>query len=194
MLPAFVKALLFKLAAAIALLILISCMLLWPARHALLPFWPGPVYEVLSETQGGKVCHTLQAWHHEGPENCGRLIARDRPVSLLCMEFHDGSSRCGFLLGVRTDAGEGLNESIPEPLVASRVDPGEIESFLLVLSAPAKDRFEVSSSDIRRLFRPNVLSPQDRLLITWQRVSSVVGARLPVLEIKVVSGRSREER
>ena len=192
MLPAYFKAMWRKLVFLVALLALIAGLVLWPARHALIPLWPAPVEEVLSITADGKVCRAFVDALGDEPPGCGQSIARDRPLSLLCLEFHDGGIECGFPLGTRSAPESSLGEGLPEWVQVPFSEPASDATGILVLSDAADEHLEFSVDDIRRAKRPNFMSQRERIALTWQRLSEAMGERMDDFGV-VVSVWSREE-
>lgn len=178
--PAFVKGVLSKFSAGLVLLLVAALLLAWPARHVLVPLWPGPVEELLYLQADGETGRDLVTVRGvSGRSHSRPLLARSRPVSLVKVEMVDGSWRHAYLLGVASSDDLSLGDEVPQRLLDPVVDIGETDFETLVLTCADGERFEVPASEVRQLIYPNRLAAIERLRLAWQRLADDIAERLP---------------
>ncbi len=163
--------------ASLSLLALIVGLVVWPARHVLLPLWPVSVYEVLSSAGEGSACCALVSRSHIREGSVERLTVLGRPISLSCLEFDDDGLQCGYLLGLRREAGAPLLDEIPGWIDQPLVDFEDERDWILVLALPGDERLEVSLGQIKRMFRPNALTLSQRMALASERFVELISAR-----------------
>jgi hypothetical protein len=178
MMPAHVKALVRRLSTAVVLLALIPCLLVWLARHSVVPLWPAPVEEVLYLDSSGEVHRSFAQARSSGEFHGLRQIARGRPHSLVCLELSDGQLSCGFLLGVRAGKEQALDRGVPDELLSTVVEPGQADWAFLVMADSDDQSMEFGASEVRRLIYPNRMIVTERIILTWHRFAGRLHDRL----------------
>ena len=162
---------------SLSLLVLILGLVIWPARHVLLPLWPVSVYEVLSPDGKGRACCALVSRLDLRRESFDRLIVLGRPFSLSCLEFDNDSVQCGYLLGLRQEAGAPLMDEIPVWADQALVEFEDEPHWILVLTLPGDERLETSLGQIKRMFRPNALTLSQRIALAGERFVEAISTR-----------------
>ncbi len=179
MMPAFVKAVLRKLSAGLALFVLIALLLAWPARHVLEPLWPGPVEELLYLAAEGEAGRDLVPVRRAAPSRTGPVLARSRPLSLVRVEMTDGGWRHGYLLGVSSADDLSLHDDVPEPLQQAVAEVREGDYDMLVLAGADGKRVGIPVLEVQRLVYPNRLAVLERVQLAWQRFADRLAERPP---------------
>lgn len=176
-LPAFV---LRRLGGGAVLLTSIALCLFVPARHVVLPAWPDPVEEVLTQTGPGQIKRRFLPPDANEPMG-DPIVARNRPVTLWRLESDSGEVFHAWLAGVRNGDGQ-LLPALPAWLAPVRLDGPLPEAVRLVAITAARETREIDGASIVRMYRPNDMTLaqrvgllRDRLAERWQWPVSLSG-------------------
>jgi len=164
----------------LGLIVLVSLM---PARHVLLPLWPRPVDElvVLDAERGTSVRQFVNLDQVDSVSD--QVLARTRPISVLAVEYINGSLLFGYPVGLRPTTAEDLpkrdESGIRKTLDRSSRNPYQFRSINALPPSltdlqllDANDRLlELENADIARLYYPNRLTLADRFEVLIQRAS-----------------------
>jgi hypothetical protein len=160
----------------VQMIILLSALilvLLVPARHVLLPLWPWPVEErILVESATNNGSREFVAVQ-PGADNEYALISQDRPIMLVAIEDLGGKTIHGFLVGVRSEPNAALMERVPTWLFDHQPLPAQPSNMVLVVMLADESRIELTIEDVHRMYRPNQLSPIQRVILTFNRVVEI---------------------
>jgi len=160
MMPCLPSFLLRRSATAAVLLALIVLSLALPARHVLLPAWPGRVEEVLAEAGPGRVERLLVP---AGTASLSEsvVVARSRPIELWRIEGHSGDFTHAWLAGLRDAEGK-LMPKLPAWSERVRVDGPLPDGQRLIIITADHEKVEIDTAGLRRLLRPNAMSVSQR--------------------------------
>lgn len=168
MMPCLLSFVLRRLGGGAVLLAVIALVIALPARHVLLPSWPGPVDEVLTEAgPGGVERHFLPA---DSPTRPGSMVvARSRPITLWRLETESSEVIHAWLAGVRDGEGR-LLPALPAWLRSVRLDGPLPEPVELVMITAGQGTRAVQGAGIVRMYRPNDMTPAQRVLLWSDRI------------------------
>lgn len=159
----------------LGLVCVISLLLLWPARHVLVPLWPAQMEESLYQNDSNSI---QRIFHRAGAEPAfpGKLIARNRPLTLLSVEREEQNPVVGYLSGVRPESEALVSPELPTWLEPDLIEVSSEPSKILVLVVADGEIVEIPLAGVRRLFRPNRLRLRDRLMLAWRRLEEAIGS------------------
>lgn len=170
MMPSPVTYWLQQIVMAILLLGVILLLVLSPARHVLAPLWPAAVDELILP---GKTDQAERVLLLAGPAyRSGQpaAIVRSRPRSVVAMERRGEPPSFGYLAGYRDEPGAPLQSRLPDELQVPRVELPLDDSRILVMVLADEQLVEMPADELVALYRPNQLSPTDRIGLLTHRV------------------------
>lgn len=155
------------------LIILIVLLTLLAARHAWLPLWPGRVELALMmeapDAERARYLPPALTDDMASAAPASRLVARNRPWSLVIVELDSGEQLTAYLVAA-ADAEDGPLHPLPEAWRARRVErPSAIRDYAL-LKLDDGSQWRTQLEPARRLFYPNQLDASERLTILLARV------------------------
>lgn len=159
-----------QIVVAILLLHLIVLLALWPARHVLLPLWPGPVDEYILPAANDQAERVLLVPGAEKSPDSGAALSRSRPISVVALERRSAPPVLGFLVGVREEPEGPLNGRVPAELTGPVVELPSQADWVLVLSGDDSQLLEFPVAELAGLYWPNQLSLSERTQILVDRV------------------------
>lgn len=155
------------------LIILIVLLTLLAARHAWLPLWPGRVELALMmeapDAERARYLPPALTDDMASAAPASRLVARNRPWSLVTVELDSGEQLTAYLVAA-ADAEDGPLHPLPEAWRARQVErPSAIYDYAL-LELDDGSQWRTQLEPARRLFYPNQLDASERLTILLARV------------------------
>lgn len=158
-----------RIGAAAALLALIAVCVAAPARHVILPAWPERVYELLHQTEPGRVERRFLPASQMDPE-AKPVLARSRPSKLWRIETDTGQIDHVWLAGVRNEEGQ-LLPAPPPWLDPVRLDGPLPDVVRLVAITRERETREIEGDTIVRMYRPNEMRLPQRLGLMRERLT-----------------------
>lgn len=152
----------------VALLALIAVGVFLPARQVLLPAWPDPVEEVLTQAGPGRIERLFLPADSNRPFEPAPL-ARSRPLTLWRLEYDTGTVAHAWLAGVRDGDGQ-LLPALPAWLEPVRLDGPLPEAVRLVVITSTRESREIEGESIVRMYRPNGMNIAQRAALWRDRI------------------------
>lgn len=168
MMPRLLSFVLRRSGAAVGLLALMAVCLALPARQVLLPLWPGVVEEQLVKVGPDRVERRLGRAGLP-PSETEEVVARSRPIMLWRIEYASGEVDHAWLAGFRTAAGA-LAPELPDWFDAARFEQSLPSGSRLVVIGSDYETRELDAATIKRMYRPNAMSPGQRLQLWRDRL------------------------
>lgn len=168
MMPRLLSFVLRRSVAAAGLLTLTALCLAVPARQVLLPLWPGAVEELLVEVGPEQVDRRFRGASLP-LDAAEEVVARSRPTMLWRLELASGEVDHVWLAGLRNAAGQ-LEPQAPDWFDTVRFEGTPPPGSYLVVIGPGYETRELDAARIRRMYRPNAMSPGQRVQLWFDRL------------------------